>query len=296
MYPKSIRFYLVSPEFFETNTIDTINDALSERPFQAPEPMQLESFGWVPAFHDSELMCESVSGKWFICGQTREKIIPPSAINEIVAERVEEIEQTQGRTPVRKERMEIKDSVIHENLPTALTKTSRVAAWIDPVRGIMAVCASSERKADTFTSLLRESLGSLPVSPAYGYVHHDLTAWWLCPEDRPNNLSFECDFSLHLPADHTVKSTFKNHDIESEEMKICIDGGMVISKARVDYEELASFTIDQSMTMSRIKYSDALIEKASESEDSRADAILMLDVISSWADSLGFHNRELDHE
>jgi recombination associated protein RdgC len=291
MYPKNIRFYLIEKDFFILHTADYINQSLQENPLEPLTAMQSSGFGWAPAFKDSELFCEVVAGKWIINAMMKEKIIPAVAVNELLAEKIDQVEQEQGRKVSRKERLQFKEDITAEILPTALQKTISISAWIDPERGILAVCAASEARADEFTSKLREAIDILPVAPAHGYVHHDLTEWWLDPSTRPGGSELMGDIiSLKLLHDNTVKASFKNHDLNATEIKTSIESGMIIEKLKISFSEQMSFVIDETLSLKQIKYCDSLIENGAESDDPRADCILMLDTVCNWCDAIRFEN------
>ena len=69
------------------------------------------------------------------------------------------------RTPSKKEREQIKEDVIFELLPRAFSRTTvTLHAYINTKENIIVVNTSSRGKAEDVLSLLRKTLGTLPVT------------------------------------------------------------------------------------------------------------------------------------
>jgi recombination associated protein RdgC len=100
-----------------------------------------------------------------ICLLVESKILPASAINQKVNDKVAEIEKAEVRKVYRKEKDQIKDQVLQEYLPKALTKRATTYAAIDLQSGLVYVDANTHKQAETVLSSLREAIGSLPVRP-----------------------------------------------------------------------------------------------------------------------------------
>ena len=74
---------------FDSNT-DSLQDQLLQRSFTPCSGFRPSSFGWVPPIsgvEDAPLFHE-VAGCILLCARREDKVIPPSALNEAIAERV----------------------------------------------------------------------------------------------------------------------------------------------------------------------------------------------------------------
>ena len=58
----------------------------------------------------------------------------------------------------------MREDIEHELLPRAFTRTQKMDAWIDPKNGWLILNTPSAPRAEAFTKLLRNTLGSLPVT------------------------------------------------------------------------------------------------------------------------------------
>ncbi|TCS41434.1 recombination-associated protein RdgC [Reinekea marinisedimentorum] len=280
MWFKNIQVYTFNEQF--PHSAEFMEEKLSANTFSPLSSLQESTFGWIPCFKDSNLLVESVSGKLFISAQIQEKILPASVVNDYLNEKLDQIEQDEGRRPVKKEREQIKEGIRAELLPKAFHKTKQISAWIDPRNGWMVVNSASEKTADEFTSALREALGSLGIIPlgASAAGANILTSWYLEPETRPANTELEADLELTLLQDPTVKARYKNLDLNAPEIKLSLEAGMRICQMAMNLEDQCQFVINEKFQVKRIKYQDTLIEQAHDSEDPRGDALLMCDTLT----------------
>ncbi|MCB1868810.1 MAG: recombination-associated protein RdgC, partial [Gammaproteobacteria bacterium] len=100
-----------------------------------------------------------------ICMRREEKVLPAAVVNQQLDRRVRDLEESQGRKVRRREKGEIKDEILLDLLPKAFTKTVLTYAYIDSRNGWLVVDAASSKRAEELISLLRETLGSLPLRP-----------------------------------------------------------------------------------------------------------------------------------
>jgi recombination associated protein RdgC len=70
-------------------------------------------------------------------------------VNDLLARKLAEIEEKEGRKPGGRERKQMKDDLLHELLPRAFVKPSRTDALLDLEHGFVAVDTSPARPART---------------------------------------------------------------------------------------------------------------------------------------------------
>lgn len=263
-------------------TAEQVNERLAAHEFAPITQMQESSFGWVPSFRDSSLFCEQVSGRLFFTAQIQDKILPASVVNDHLTEKLDLIELDEGRRPGRKEREQLKEDIRAQLLPKAFNKTRRLSAWIDPAKGWLIINASSDKSADDFTAHLREALGTLQVIPFAKSTSGSelLTGWFLDATTRPVDTELEAELELTMVQDPTVKARFKNLDLGSPEIQQALDSGMRIRQMAMNLIDHCQFVINEKLQIKRIKYQEALLEKANDMEDPRSDALLMSDTVS----------------
>ncbi|MEJ2043194.1 MAG: recombination-associated protein RdgC [Reinekea sp.] len=280
MWFKNVQLYTFSEAL--NLSAEQIHQALEKHAFTPISQLQESTFGWVPSFKDSELQCENVQGRLFITAQVQEKILPASVLNDYLTEKLDEIEEAEGRRPGRKEREQLKEDLRAQLLPKAFHKTRRISAWIDPGNRWLVINASSEKSADDFTAQLREALGSLPVLPFAKSANGAelLTSWFIDATQVPDDFMIESDLELTLAQDSTVKAKYKNLDLSAPEITHSLEAGMRIRQMALSLTDRCQFVLNEKLHIKRIKFLDTLIEKAADSEDPRTDAILMSETIT----------------
>ncbi len=282
MWFKNLRLYRFNDNW--STTEDSLNEQLAGHPFTGLTALQESAFGWVPPFKDSHQLCEKVGNRLFISAQVQEKLLPASVLNEHLAEKVDAIEEAEGRRPGRKEKDELKEKVRAELLPRAFHKTRRISAWIDLDNQWLVINAASEKVADEFTSQLREVVGSLPVLPMGKAVAGGtlLTHWFQAPESRPEGTELMADLELVMAQDPTVKARYRNLDLDAPEIAHSLESGMRIKQMGLVLNDQCECVIDDTFSLKRLKFSDSLVEQAGDSDDPRTDALLMSDTLTQW--------------
>jgi recombination associated protein RdgC len=102
-----------------------------------------------------------------LCVLVQEKILPAAAIKSEVDRKVREIEEQQDRAVGRKERLEIKDEVIMELLPRALTKERTIYGFYDSQEKNLFVDNTTERYSSAVLKLVCMADGKVTTSTVH---------------------------------------------------------------------------------------------------------------------------------
>jgi recombination associated protein RdgC len=245
------------------------------RPCGSLEPM---SYGWTPPVGGEDGPLTHVSnGCFMLCALKEEKILPSSVVNEILAEKVAEIEETKG-TPVRKkERDAMRDEIIHDLLPRAFSFTRRQYAYIDPKTGWLVVDSSSAKKTEELASWLRRCLESLPVTlPAVSERPASVLTRWLTEGGNPPDVVIEDECELRATGEEGGVVRCKKHDLNAPEVQNHLAAGKEVSKLAINWNERLSFMLDDQLGVKRLRFLDLVQEQASDVE--AADAAERFDV------------------
>ena len=105
---------------------------LAEFPLKPVGPLEMSSRGFVsPIARDGEAMTHRIEDAIWVTVGGEEKILPGPVVNELLARRIEEFEDKQGRKPGGKLRKQMKDDLLQELMPRAFVKPVRSDALID---------------------------------------------------------------------------------------------------------------------------------------------------------------------
>jgi DNA recombination-dependent growth factor C len=117
-------------------TAEQLAEHLSKKTFQPCGGLDRERRGWVPPVGNGSLV-HSVNGQWLIALRSEKKRLPASAVKRAVSVRADEFEKTQGVRPGRRQLKEIKEQVIDDLLPRALTRGKNHLCVDRPRRGLV---------------------------------------------------------------------------------------------------------------------------------------------------------------
>ena len=205
-----------------------------------------------------------------------EKSMSETTKDTPVAEKVEQIEVEENSPVKKKEKDEIKENLLHNLLPQAFKKSSLQFAFIDLDKGWLVVNSGSFNKAEELLALLRKSLGSLPVVPAF--VNFDLGLFltnWLNKMTPPEGFEIGLDADLQEPDEGGAQVKLKQHDLSSDEVQNHLENGKQVTKLALDWNERIKFMLAEDGSIKRISYSEVL--KDENADIPKEDMLVKLD-------------------
>lgn len=273
-FPRAFAESLIGPGLIE------LEDALAASPAKPCGAFELQSRGWVSPYGDDSTALFQQSGDCILLALGGEdKVIPPAAVKAEVRRRVAEREQRDGQKVARRTVAAIKDDVMSELLPRALTKPYRLSGYIDLQERFLAVDTSSRKAADEFVAKLRETLGIFPAVPlsctnplkltvdgfynSYGTIHFPLDfligeELWL--SEGENGLSVRASGFI-LDDGMSIKNRY-GHGYP-----------MQCTRIALTYADRLSFTFGDDLVIRKLKFLEAAVDSLDkyDSDDVRAE-------------------------
>ncbi len=266
MWFKNLTLYRFTEPF--TLSATELEEKLQTKVFKPCGNQELFRFGWTaPLGRHSQQLVHSANGFLMICGKKQEKLLPTPVINELLVEKVAELENQLGKKPSKKQRDSIKDKIIFELLPKAFTFSKKTYAYIDPKGGWLIVDAASTKKAEEILSNLRKCIDTLPVAPIItNEKPASVMTQWLMNNQNPNDVNIEDECELRTPDKEGAIIRCKRHDLSLPEIKNHLDSGKQVIKLSISWADRLTFIIDESIAIKRLKFLDLIQEQASEIE------------------------------
>jgi recombination associated protein RdgC len=261
MWFKNIHFYRFEDAFNKTNT--QLNEALQKRKTRNCGAMETTHEGWSePLGLDGQMLVHETNGKLMFCLRREDKVMPASLIRERVDEKVFQIEQEQGRPVGRKEKMDIKDTIIQDLLPRAFVKVSHTYAYIDPENSWLIVNASGAKKAEELITLLRKSLGTLNVVLPQTIMSPEatMTQWLIAQEPITGGFEIEDEVELRSAGEKDSVIRCKHVDLSSKEIQAHISAGKRVHRLALNWQDKISFVLHDNLSIHRLRYNTELIE------------------------------------
>lgn len=239
---------------------DTLSKAVENDTYTPCSPNDISKFGWATPIKNSKEFVKTIGHYSLLLSHKEEKNLPSNVVKEKTEERIEALEEKEGRKLKKTEKQSIKDDVIISLLPHAFSKHNQTAIIIDRKNKLIYVDSSSAKKSEDTLALLRKSLGSLPVVPfSFSNDLSMLLTGWVSQNTLPEWLEFTGNFELKNEQDSTLSG--KNEDMTSEDILNHLINGKYVSKVSVMWENHLDFTICMDSLIKSIKYTDDLTDK-----------------------------------
>ncbi|MWJ26683.1 recombination-associated protein RdgC [Halomonas sp. ZH2S] len=258
---------------------EALEQALADQASQPLGGTQARRLGWcAPAGRlGSGHYLHELQGHRLLSALRQERLLPASVVREEVEEQVSDIESREGRKLTRKEKTAIKEQVTETLLPQAFIRSQKIDLWWDTRRNLIGINASSRTRAEDVLDLLRETLGSLKVTPlaTQALPIRAMTTWLGDPESRPSDLELGDQVELKAKGDDGVLRA-RQVDLDSDEIQQLLASGRQASKLAVNLAGRLRFILHDDLALKSLRFSDALIEEADHAEDGD-DALVRLE-------------------
>jgi recombination associated protein RdgC len=240
--------------------LEGLNDALEGHAYVPAGQLQRQSIGWVPPREGADL-AHAVSGKLLLTLRIEAKLLPGKAIAQATTARALEIEQQQGYKPGKKQLKEIRDAIIDEKLPTALTQYDDIRLWIDPIERWLIIDTSTPSKADAVIGLLAKCVDPFPIENLYvAQSPASAMTGWLAADEAPENFSIDQDAELRASGASAAVVRYVHHSIDPVEVRRHIEGGKQCTRLAMTWNDRISFELTEDLDFRKIRPLDLLKE------------------------------------
>lgn len=256
-------------------TVDSLSAQLAQHPFQACPSFQPRSAGWSPPLgRKTHALVHALASYWLLCLRTEERLLPAVAVNQALAERIASIEDEQRRTVRRRERSELREQLVQELLPRALTRSRLSYAYLDMGAGWLVVDSASPRAVEEFSGALRSSLDSLPVAPLA--VRHPVSATmttWLKNGTAPQHFSFGDSCELREGGDDGGIVRCRGQDLTGDEIAAHLAAAKQVTRLALIWRDRLAFVLDEGLILRRLQFLDVIREALHEDATPSAAAL-----------------------
>ena len=241
---------------FKSATIYRIAGSLNAsrmNPFAPTQPTQEKSIGWIPPREENGALIESVAGQQIIKLAIETRSVPAATIKEEVEKACAAVEQETGRKPGKKERRDIADEVKFNLLPSAFPKRVHILGWIDPEAGLLVIDCTSTSRLDDFAKAVVEAGDGVVLQPLNTKQSPvGVMSVRLLDPDLDSVLWTGWACQLESMDDSKRKVKYANCYLDTDEIKDYIRAGMAAVKLEFGFEDVVTFTLNESGSMSQI--------------------------------------------
>ncbi|AER54942.1 recombination associated protein [Pseudoxanthomonas spadix BD-a59] len=235
---------------------------LAQAPLKPVGPLEMSSRGFINPFGRSEQVASHrVEDAIWVSVGGEDKILPGAVVNDLLARKLDEIEAREGRRPGGKTRKRLKDDLLHELLPRAFVKPSRIDALLDLKAGFIAVDASSRKSAENVVSELRGVMGSFPAMPVNAEVApRAILTGWIAGEPLPEGLSLGEECEMKDPIDGGAIVKCQHQQLRCEEIDKHLEAGKQVTKLALILDEHVSLVLGEDLIIRKLKFLEGAVD------------------------------------
>lgn len=266
MWFKNLQVYRLQDPF--TTTPEDLATRLQDDAFSGCRKMDMTAAGWAPPLgRHGEHLVHAANAYIMVCLRREEKLIPAGVVKQLLDDKVADIEAAESREIYRREKMRLKEEIIVDLLPRALTRISNQFAYIDTRNSLLIVDSASPGKAELLVSQLRNSLGRLPATPLQsdkslsGYMTR-----WLDGGQLPPGFELGDDCELKHPQPDGGVVTCKHQDLGAAEVRNHIKGGKRAVKLAMRWTDRLTFVLHEDLSIKRLRFEDIVQDAEQETE------------------------------
>ena len=257
------------PELPEKRYLD---ESLGNSWFTEPQGLDWFSEGFTHPTAFTDLAVFEAQKTMLISLKREEKVLPAEAIKHKLDEKVAKIQTSEGRNVGRKEKMELRQAIIDELLPKALTKSSCTNGLL--AKGWLWTNTANRRKAENLLTKLSEALGDLPAQqPVTRQSPSSLMTNWLLQGEAQGRFELDSDVTLVGAGDVAPKVKISRKDLTATDVVQHAKNGMIVTELGLVWNARVAFILTQDFTLKRIKWLDVVQEEAEgEADDAQSKA------------------------
>ncbi|KGM53300.1 recombinase RdgC [Lysobacter arseniciresistens ZS79] len=271
MFFRNLTFF----RFPSTTRLDELDAGLDQCQLKPVGPLELSSRGFVsPYGRDAEVLTGRQGDAIWLTVGGEDRLLPGAVVNAMLARKLDEIEQKEGRRPGGRTRKRLKDELITDLLPRAFVKPSRTDALLDTSHGVIAVDSSSRKSAENVCSEIRRALGSFPALPLNAEVApRSVLTGWVAGEPLPDGLSLGEECELRDPVDQGAVVKVQRMDLHSDEIARHLETGKQVTRLALSLDDHVSFVLGDDLIVRKFKLLDGAVDEleSTDRDDIRAE-------------------------
>ncbi len=283
MWFRQLCFYPIAKEKIPDAVL--IQQALSEAGFTPCEGLAWFSEGFVaPVDTQPDNLAFVVQNSIRIALKKEEKVLPAGVINDVLNEKLQQIEESEERSVGRKEKYSLKEQITDDLLPRAFTSSSYTNAILDTKRGLLLINHAGSVRAESLLTKLRQCLGGLDATlPRTKTPLSTLLSSWLAQKQATGNFVLDSDCELRGMGETAPVVRMSKQDLTSDEITAHLESKQV-TRLGLIWSDRIRFVLSDDFSLKRIQFLDVLQEEANnEAEDKEslfaASQIIMTETI-----------------
>ncbi len=239
---------------------DDLEARLKDSALQPCGGLAMESRGWV-APRGGDRFLHSLQRQWLICFGVNQKLLPAAIVNQVAQERAEKLAEKQEHPVGRQQRRDIRERVLEELMPKALSRRRELKTWIDPVNHWLVIDTAADKKADELLESLLATAIDIELAPKRLECQQSPSAQmtlWLSSGAVPAPFTIDQDLELKASGDSRATVRYVNHPLEGREIREHIASGKTATRLGMTWKNRVSFVLTDQLQIKRVTFLDIL--------------------------------------
>lgn len=281
---------------FQCASAEALAEMLEAQRFQPCSSLERERHGFVPPF-EQESLVRKVKDVYWLQVMSEVKPVPGSAVKRLLRERIEKIQQEEGRKVGRKEQKELKESVIDELVANATPVQSSLRIMLDPTAGIMVIGSTSNKKVDLALKLMLRCIDDLPVTNMQFAKTIQGQMCQLLLDEETSEFVTDSSLTLKGPGSPAATVSFSKHSLAGPEVITHLNAGLRPVSLELGWKGRLSFVLTDKFAIRKLNFLELVTSslEGSEPEDPQelVDAMLLIqngelrDMVAALTEWLG---------
>src|SRR5690606_23953782 len=203
-----------------------------------------------------------------------DRLLPAAVVNDLLARKLAEMEEKEGRKPGGRLRRQMKDELVQDLLPRAFVRPGRTDAMLDLGHGVCAVDTSSRKSAEAVVAGIRRAVGSFPALPLNAEVApRAVLTGWIAGDPLPAGLTLGEECELKSADDQGAIVRCQRQDLQSDEIARHLESGKQVTKLALNMDDHVSFVLGEDLVIRKWKFLDGAVDQleATDADDIRAE-------------------------
>ena len=270
------RFYRVFGDWPATEEV--LSAKLAAQVFEPCGALGEKSSGFEVPTEDTEAFSRRVSGADLLKVRLQTRILPPAAVREALADRIDAYKARTRTEPSRAEVRELKDEVYGKLLPQALLKSERIFAMFLRSESLLVVGTASEKVADQVIEDITKAIDELRIVPVVFRKPVSELMNRVFLGDGPPEFTLGRECRMRDPNDAATSVSWLDIDLGDRSVRQHIRDGLQLDRIGLAFDHVVRFALDTDLVIRKLQLEgiDGLDEIPDEDPLAKFDAELAL--------------------
>lgn len=286
---RNVRLYRIFSQW--PSSEEALSGVLENAAFKPCGAYSERSGGFEPPVNGAgDLLVRRVSGADLLQLRIQTRVLPPAAVQEALAVRIDAFKKRTQTEPNRSEKRDLKDEVYSELLPQALLRSDRLQAVMLPADNILVVGSASESAADYFMDALKRAMVSFQYAPVAFKTPADelMKRLFMGSSSERFRMGREC--RMRDPSDTRASVNWLDFDLGDSSIRRHVTDGLKVDRLGLIFDQVCGLVVDQDLVLRKVRLlgQDGMDQVPDEDPLAKHDAefVIMAGAFKSLVDAL----------